>query len=175
MFQLPQFPGWDGLHPLIIHLPMDLLFAALLFVILGAVVSPPRGRVFFQSALILMVLGTASIFLAMETGKAVGGLLPSDPAVKAAMDEHRDLAEATLVLFAALTLAFAAFLFVPDRYCAGLGRRIKAALLAVFLIFYATGVLFLVNTADHGRSLGRNMAVRSAKTQSVSATMSSTH
>lgn len=174
MIQWPQFPGWSDLHPLIIHLPLDLLFAAPLFVILGAVVSPPRGRAFFQSALILMVLGTASIFLAMETGKAAGGLLPSDPALKAAMDEHRDLAEATQVLFAALTLAFAGFLFVPTRYWAGLGRRVNAALLAIFLIFYATGILFLVNTADHGRILGRNTAVRSAKSQSVSATMNST-
>jgi uncharacterized membrane protein len=175
MFQLPLFPGWDGLHPLIIHFPIALLFTAPLFVIFGAVLSPPRGRAFLLSALILMVLGTASIILSVETGEAAGELVRSDPAIKAVIAEHRDLAEATQVLFSVLTLVFGALLFVPHWIRAELGRRVNFALLAVFLIFYTTGILFLVHTAHHGGLLVHEMGVRSPMTHSVSASVSSRH
>jgi uncharacterized membrane protein len=70
MIYLPPVPSWNGLHPLIVHFPIALLFVAPLFVILGAVLSPPKGRPFLVSALILMVVGTASILFAIETGEA---------------------------------------------------------------------------------------------------------
>ncbi|HEV2350604.1 MAG TPA: DUF2231 domain-containing protein [Terriglobia bacterium] len=166
---MPIIPGWDGLHPLIIHFPIALLFTVPLFVILGAVFSPPWGRAFLLSALILMVLGTASIFLAVETGQAAGESARSRPAIQAAIDQHRDLAESTEVLFSVLTFAFAALLFVPKWIRAELIRTVNVALLAVFLIFYATGILFLVNTAHLGGMLVHAMGVKSNVTPGASA------
>lgn len=169
MFQLPLIPGWEGLHPLVIHFPIALLFTAPLFVILGAGLAPPWGRTFLLSALILMVLGTVSIFMAVETGEAAGGLARSGPAARAMLAEHRALAEATEVLFSVLTVVFTALLFVPKWIRAELGRRVQVALLAVFLIFYATGILFLVNTAHHGGLLAHSMGATSNATAGDSA------
>lgn len=171
MFQIPILPGWYGLHPLIIHFPIALLFTAPLFVIIGVALAPARGRTFMISALILMFLGTASIFLSMETGEAARGIAASNPAIKAAIGEHEELAEATQVLFSVLTVVFAGLLFVPNLVRVELGRRVNVALMAVFLIFYTTGILFLVNTAHHGGILVHELGVGSSMSHSVSASV----
>ena len=33
MPQLPMIPGWDGIHPLLIHFPLTLFFVAPVFVL----------------------------------------------------------------------------------------------------------------------------------------------
>jgi uncharacterized membrane protein len=175
MFHVPLLPSWNSLHPLIIHFPIALLLVAPLFVIVGGMLPPPKGKAFLMSALILMVLGTSSVFLSVETGEAARGIARSDPVIKAAIDEHQDLAEATRVLFSGLTIAFAALLFVPNMLRVELGRRVNVALLAVFLIFYTTGILFLVNTAHQGELLVHEMGVRSPLTHNVSASVGSRH
>jgi len=151
-------PSWNALHPLIIHFPVALLLVAPLFVVVGAVISPPRGRAFLMSALMLMFLGTASALLAVETGLAAGQIAGSTPAIRTALAQHEDLAETTLVLFSLLTVAFAALLSFSGSF--ELDRRVNAALLAAFLIFYATGALFLVNTARRGGRLVHELGVR---------------
>jgi len=65
MFQFPPIPNWDALHPLIVHFPIVLLLVAPLFIVAALVASPARGRLFMISALILMILGTASVYLAV--------------------------------------------------------------------------------------------------------------
>lgn len=175
MSQFPILPGWDGLHPLIIHFPIALLFTAPLFVIIGAALAPARGKTFMISALILMLLGTASIFLSMETGGAAKVVAASNPAIRAAISQHEELAEATQVLFSALTVVFAGLLFVPNLVRVELGRRVNVALMAVFLIFYATGILFLVNTAHHGGILVHELGVGSPISHSISASVKPGH
>lgn len=175
MFQLPVLPTWNGLHPLIIHFPIALLLTAPLFVIVGGVLPPPKGKAFLMSALILMILGTVSVFVSMETGEVASGMARSDPVIKAVINEHQELAEATRVLFSVLTIAYAALLFLPHWVRVELGHRVNEALLAVFLIFYATGILFLINTAHHGGVLVHEMGVRSLMSPSVSASVGSGH
>jgi uncharacterized membrane protein len=165
MMPSPSIPSWNALHPLVIHFPIALLLIAPLFVVVGAVISPPKGRAFLMSALILMVLGTVSVFLAVETGEAAGQVAGLTPAIKATLKQHQDLAETTRVLFSLLTVAFAALLFVSGSL--ELDRRLNAALLAAFLIFYATGALFLVNTARHGGHLVHEFGVRAPVAASV--------
>ena len=169
MFDLPILPTWNSLHPLIIHFPIALLLTVPLFVIVGGILPAPRGKAFLVSALILMALGTISVFLSMETGHAASGFASSDPLIIAAISAHQELAEATEILFSVLTIAFAALLFVPDWVRLELGHRVSEALLGVFLIFYATGILFLINTAHHGGLLVHEMGVRAPISHSVSA------
>ncbi|HMD99433.1 MAG TPA: DUF2231 domain-containing protein [Terriglobia bacterium] len=160
--------SWNALHPLIIHFPIALLLIAPLFVVVGAVISPPKGRAFLVSALILMVLGTASMFLAVGTGEAAGHQIAgSTPAIKSTLAEHQDLAGTTLVLFSLLTVAFAALLSVSGSL--QLDRRVNTALLAAFLVFYATGALFLVNTARRGGRLVHEFGVRAPVASSTMA------
>jgi uncharacterized membrane protein len=110
MFYLPPVPSWNALHPLIVHFPIALLFVAPLFVILGIVVGPLRGRAFLVSALILMALGTASIFVALETGEAASELVRCTSAAREVLRQHQDLAETTEVLFTLLTVVLAVLL-----------------------------------------------------------------
>jgi len=169
MLNLPHLPSWNGLHPLIVHFPIALLFIAPLFVILGIAVGPLKRRPFLVSALILMVVGTASILLAVETGEAASEIVSSTPAVRTVLRQHQDLAETTEILFAVLTVVLAALLYVPEllRRGPGPGPQVSVALLVVYLLFYATGGLFLVNTAHRGARLVHEFGVKAPIVSSV--------
>ena len=164
MLNLPLLPAWNGLHPLIVHFPIALLLVAPLFVILGIVISPLKGRPFLVSALVLMALGTVSIFVAVETGEAASELVSSTSAIRTGLRQHQDLAETTQVLFALLTLVFAALLYGPRLLRQELGRQVSVALLAAYLLLYATGGLFLVNTAHRGARLVHELGVKAPVT-----------
>ena len=170
MLNLPLVPTWNGLHPLIVHFPIALLFVAPLFVALGLVVGPLKGRPFLVSALILMALGTGSIFLAVETGEAASEIVSSNPTVKAVLRQHQNLAETTEVLFTLLTVVLAVLLYVPRLLRRELGLRLIVALLAVLLLLYMTGALFLVKTAHQGARLVHEFGVKATVASSVAAT-----
>ena len=156
-------PSWNGLHAIIVHFPIVLLLIAPLFVIVGLALPSAKGRPFLVSALAFMMLGTATVFIAAATGEAMTKAIGSTPDIRAALEQHRGLAGTTQELFAMLTLAFAALLYVPRLLRNELESWVNTALLTVFLVFYATGALFLVNTVHHGgllvHQLGHNAAV----------------
>lgn len=146
-------PSWDKLHPLITHLPLVLLLVAPLFVILGALRQPEKGRPFLVTAFILVMLGTIAVIVAVQTGEAAAKFAGQTPAIEALLTRHQKLAETTQALFCVLTLAFGALVFVPSILHRELGRQIHAELLAAYLIFYLSGALFLVNTARQGERI----------------------
>ena len=88
---LPPWPGWDGLHPLVIHFPIALLLTAPVFVLL-AMIQPKRGASFGLSALVMLVLGTAAAFVAVETGEAAAELATRSEAINSAIESHASLA-----------------------------------------------------------------------------------
>lgn len=167
MLNLPHVPSWNGLHPLIVHFPIALLFVAPFFVILGILIGPLKGRPYLVSALILMALGTGSILLAVETGEAASQIVSSTSTVRTMLRQHRDLAETTEILFVLLTLVLVALLYVPKLLRRELGQSVNVALLVVYLLFYTTGVLFLVNTAHRGARLVHQFGVKAPVTSSV--------
>ena len=158
-------PDWNGSHALIVHFPIILLLVAPFFVIVGIGLSAAKRRLFLGSALTLMVLGTAMTFVAVATGEAAMEVVGSTPAIKVALEEHRALAETTTELFSVLTLGFAALLFAPRLLGRELESRINTALFAIYLIFYATGALFLVHTALQGGQLVRELEAKAATYQ----------
>jgi uncharacterized membrane protein len=160
-------PSWNGLHAIIVHFPIVLLLIAPLFVIVGLALRSAKGRPFLMSALAFMMLGTATIFIAAATGEVVMKAVGSAPAVRVALEQHRGLAGTTHELFAMLTVSFAAMLFVPRLLGHELESWVSTALLAVFLVFYATGALFLVNTVHHGGLLVHQLGHNAAATVSV--------
>ena len=161
-------PGWNGLHPLIVYFPIILLLVAPFLVIVGIGYSAAKRRLFLGSALTLMVLGTAMTFVAVATGEvAMRGVGPT-PAFKVALEEHQALAETTRELFSVLTLGFAALLCVPRLLGCELESRLNTALFAAYLLFYATGALFLVNTALEGGRLIRELEAKTAATHQLS-------
>lgn len=159
MFHLPPVPGWDGLHPLIIHFPIALLFVAPVFVLLGAALGPRRGRPMLYSALLLMVLGAASTFLAVETGEAAGKIAERSPEINAMLEQHESLAERTRLTFSLLAVVFAGILLAPVISHRGPSRIVFTVLTLAFLIAYGAGMLLLANTADHGGRLVHELGV----------------
>ncbi len=160
MFQLPPAPAWEGLHPLIIHFPIVLLMIAPLFVLIGAVVPARHSRNFFISALILMLLGTVSAFVAIETGEAAGKIASRTPEINRLLEHHEQLAEQTRLTFTILTLVFATLLALP-LLLKRENRITNRVLPIAFLIFYAGGMLLLANTAHNGGRLVHEFGVQS--------------
>ena len=162
MIQFPPIPGWDALHPLIIHFPIALLLVVPFLIVVGALRPPDRGRTILYVALGLMIAGTLGTFLAVASGEAAGRLAERTPQIDAVLERHEELAEATRITFSVLTVVFAAILLVPRTLGKLSGRLISTALPLVFLLFYGAGVLLLTNTAHNGGRLVHEFGVKAA-------------
>ena len=163
MLQLPPIPPWESLHPLLIHFPIVLLLVSPLFILIGVVRGSSRGKPYLMAALILLLLGTMSLFLSVETGEAAAELVDQTPPVRALLQSHQDLAENTRNVFVALSLIGTAVLLLPrlireDRVL------FSRVLPLCFLVFYVVGMLFLVNTADRGGRLVHELGVHAVIT-----------
>ena len=161
MIDFPPLPSWDGLHPLIIHFPIALLLVAPLFVALGVLFAKKHGRGLLLAAFVLMILGTASTFVAVSTGEAAGKLAERTPAINAVLEHHEALAERTRLVFSILTVVFAALLVAPRFTRRPLEGRAAVAAYGVFLLFYLTGAVLLANTAHNGGRLVHEFGVQS--------------
>jgi uncharacterized membrane protein len=153
MFELPPMPTWDALHPLIIHFPIALLLLSPLFVLIGAAVPPFRSRPFMTAGMIILLLGTASLFFAAATGEAAGELAERGGPVDKVLAAHQDLAEETRMIFLGLSAIFMGILFLPRLLHREQTRIFSTVLPLAFLALYSVGVLFLVNTAHQGGRL----------------------
>jgi uncharacterized membrane protein len=160
MVQMPVIPPWEGLHPLIVHFPIALLLITPLLVIVGALLTPEKGRIVLYIALSLMLIGTLGTFLAAATGEAAGKLAERTPQVDAVLEHHEELADATRAVFAGLTLIFAAIVFAPKVFRKLPGKLVTTALPLVFLLFYGAGMLLLANTAHNGGRLVHGFGVK---------------
>lgn len=160
MLLFPPVPDWQAIHPLVVHFPIALLLVAPLFIVLGATRRPERSFPFLLSALLLMALGTGSAFLAAASGEAASKVVETAAGGGSVMDQHEELAATTELAFSALTLIFAAIVLAPRMLKRTPSRAISMALPAVFLLFYATGVISLVNTAHQGGRLVHELGAR---------------
>jgi uncharacterized membrane protein len=149
MLMLPPWPGWDGLHPLVIHFPIALLLVAPVFVLL-AIVRPRQSGMFGLSALILLVLGTVAAFVAVETGEAAAELATRTDAINAAIARHASLAETARNLFAGLTVLYALLLVLPRVVRKLASRGWVTATNTIFLGLLLAGGLVLANAAHQG-------------------------
>ncbi len=159
MFQIPPVPSWDGLHPLIIHFPIVLLLVAPVLIVIGALLKPEKGGVLLWTSLLMMVIGTATVFLAVETGEAAGKLAERTPEINAVLEHHEELAERTRIAFSILTIIFAAILVIPKLVRRGPSRMVTTVLPLVFVVLYGVGTLLLVNTAHNGGRLVHELGV----------------
>lgn len=159
MLQFPPLPTWDSLHPLIIHFPIVLLLVSPLFVLIGAVLTPLKGRPYMVAALILLLLGTGSLFLAVQTGEAAGELADRSANINPVLEAHQALAAETRGIFVALSLIALGIFFLP-RLLGQPDRRLFSMVLPLaFLVFYSAGIIFLVNTAHAGGRLVHEFGV----------------
>jgi len=160
MLHLPPIPSWDALHPLIIHFPIALLLIVPIFIVVGAALQPAKGRSYLIAALILLLVGTAAVFVAVETGEAAGKLAERVPGMERVLETHESLAERTSAVFSVLSVIFVALLAVP-RLLKKTDTRLTTTILPLaFLVLYGAGALLLVNTAHNGGRLVHEFGVR---------------
>lgn len=109
----PPTPPWEGMHPLVVHFPIALLLFAAVFVVLGIIV-PKRGWWFSVSALILLIGGTAGAFVAVSTGEAARDVVEDGAdEMFQVLQQHEDILEQARNVFVALTIIYAAIVFLP--------------------------------------------------------------
>jgi uncharacterized membrane protein len=145
-----------NLHPAIVHLPLALLPAAMLFDLLA--VSRPTWTWLDRGAALLFLLAALGAAGAVVAGEqAEEGLGPQPPAVHRLLHEHEDLGKKSLMAIGALALA-RLFLSLRDRD----RPRLTALFLRSLLLCAAGGALFLLGlAADRGGALvyGNGVAV----------------
>jgi uncharacterized membrane protein len=160
MPQLPMIPSWDALHPMIIHFPIVLFLLPPVFLLFTALARTDRRFVFLCSALILMVLAMTSIYIAFETGEAAGGLANRTAEIKATLEHHQKLADHSRSSFTMATALFG--LVILMRRLFHLHTHDLTAVLPLgFVVFYALGLFWLINTAHAGERLVHELGVRS--------------
>ncbi len=157
--EFPPIPSWDGLHPLIIHFPVALLLVAPLFVVVG-VLWKKHGFAFLVAGLLLMAMGTAAAYVAVETGEAAAELADRSPEVNPVLSHHQKLADRTRLVFTGLTALLAVLVFVPALLKKEMKRSLAIPLYAFFLLLYAGGAALLSNTAHNGGRLVHEFGVR---------------
>ena len=159
MLQIPPIPAWDSLHVLIIHFPIALLLLSPIFIVISAVLSPPKGRPYMIAALVTLLLGTASVFVAASTGHAAAELAERGGPVDAVLKIHEDLAEETEMVFAGLSAILIGMYALPRILRRDDNRLFSTFLPSAFLALYTVGVLFLINTAHAGGRLVHEFGV----------------
>lgn len=145
-------PPWNHIHPALVHFPIALLTVAPLLVLVG-LLWPAQRRGIHASALVLLVLGVAGLFLAMESGEAVERYARATPALLAGVREHELLAQKTTLVFGMLALAFAVLWGLPLLRKRELTRPLELGLMLVWLLLSAGGVLALGLTGHAGGHL----------------------
>ncbi len=151
---LPAMPGWDGLHPLVVHFPIALLMTAPILLLLAMAV--PRQRTgFLASAFLLMLLGTVGAYAAAESGEAAAQLVDTseNPALLEALDAHQQMADEVRWAFTVLTILCGLLLFAPILARQTLDNQWCALLGVPLLVLYLAALVLLVNTAAAGGEL----------------------
>ena len=155
---LPPWPGWDALHPQVIHFPIALLLVAPLFVLL-AIVVPKRACAFAASALLMLALGTGARVRRRRNGRSRRGTGDAERHGHAAIEQHASLAETARNVFAGLTALYALVLALP-RFVKALSTRTAMVVAqAVFLGLLLAGDLVLANAAHRGGLLVHKFGV----------------
>lgn len=151
---------WTSVHPMIVHFPIALLLVAPLFILIGAILSPPRGRPFLISGLILLGAGTLSLFFAVPSGEAAAKLAIGNAEMLEVLKQHQNLAIETRGVFVLLLLLYSAVLL--PKVLLRPSRLHSTVLPLAFLLFYCTGALLLLDTARHGNALVHTLGLHAA-------------
>lgn len=154
------FNDWGNLHPLIVHVPIALLFVAPLLIMAG-LISRKAAKMFYPGALILLLTATLGVFLAVSTGDKASELIHPNPDVAATLDAHVRLAEKIRFNFSVLALLFAAYVLSSPFLNNKFSPKIHRLAVTSFLAIYAYNLVFLVGTAHLGGRLVHHHGITS--------------
>ncbi len=157
MAALPSLPGWQVVHPIVIHIAIPVLVLAPLFIVLAVLWRKAPSLLFLRTALALVAAGTIFLYLAGGSASAFEFAGDSSFRLRAVLNEHVELADLTRTTFTGLTVILAAIVFAPRRLHNGAARPAPAALAVVYLLLYAAGIVILAHTAHQGAQLSREL------------------
>jgi uncharacterized membrane protein len=152
MPQLPMLPGWDGIHPLLIHFPLTLFFLAPVFVLFASFAKTTTRHTFLISALIVMLLGVASSYASFEAGQTAAATATPTGEVRTVVERHQELASLARGSLTAATLLFGLTLLICTCFHLQM-RELTGVLPLGSVVFYALGLFWLINTAYYGERL----------------------
>jgi uncharacterized membrane protein len=161
MLPIPPVPSWEGLHPLVVHLPIGILLGAPVFLLLAAIL-PVRARWCSLAALLSLVMGTSGLFVAVATGRAARDEVEEGTdEMFSVLDRHAELAGKTRNAFALLTASFATFVAATHATKRLSQPVLLGAANALFLLLLLGANLLLANAAHMGGRLVHEFAIRS--------------
>jgi uncharacterized membrane protein len=138
-------PDWaPNIHPLLVHFPIALLYAAIAVDLVGCVCwcnKPLR-----QTATLLYALGTVGAIAAYLTGRAASQSIWIPGMAQAVLKQHWDWALRTVWFFAIVTVV-RFVLLRPSR------RDPAVATVAAFALVGLVGAGLLLETGDRGGRL----------------------
>lgn len=139
-----QLPEWaPNLHPLIIHFPIVLLIAAVLFDTAGLFMK--NNNWLQKASLILYIFGTVGALAALLSGEAAAESLQIPSAAAPHVEHHEEWAETTLYFFIIYTAARLLIFFFM--------KSLRKAFLVIAVLIGYVGLYFLYETGDHGAEL----------------------
>ncbi len=150
---------WGALHVLVIHFPIAILCVVPLFIILGLFL---KNRTFLLAALLLLILGILSIFLAVSTGESSSERIQEGPAIIETLNRHDALAWQSRTFFSVMTLLYATLFFWESRRLSKINRQLPRILFVCFLLFYGYGLWLIFKTAYYGAMLVHRHGVHSS-------------
>lgn len=159
MQQFSPSPAWSALHPFIIHFPIVLLLLSPIFIVISAMLPPPRGKPYMTIAILFLLLGTASLFIASSTGKAAARVAERGGAIDAVLETHQNFALQTVIVFSELSVMLLVIVLLPRVLRRRENRLFSTVLPLTFLAFYFGGVVFLMNTSHTGGRLVHKLGV----------------
>lgn len=157
--QVPPIPTWDAMHPLIIHFPIVLLLLVPVFILIAGIMRPPKNAPYMTVSLLLLLLGTASLFFAASSGEESAELADRSGSVDSVIAMHEHLASRTEVLFCVLAALFVVLYAWPRVRKLPQSRLVSTVLPISFLLLYGVGIAYLVNTAHAGGRLVHEFGV----------------
>jgi|SRR5450631_99887 uncharacterized membrane protein len=155
-----MIPGWDGIHSLLIHFPLTLFFLAPVFVLFASLTKATTRRMFFISALTVMLFGITSTYAAFEAGQTAAASVTEAGEVRTVMERHHELASLALTSLTAATLFFGLTLLICTCFHLHL-HELTGVLPLGSVVFYTLGLFWLINTAYHGERLVHEFGVGS--------------
>jgi uncharacterized membrane protein len=146
----------------VVHFPVALLSVAWLLALFGAFGGRAATGLRVAAA-VVMVLGVAGAFLAVETGEAAADRHRSlPPAAAAVLEQHEEEGESTRTVFGLLAALYVALLAAPRVLHRAPSRAAVAAAHLGFVAVYLVALAVLLQAASLGGELVHRWGVSGA-------------
>lgn len=150
MLEAIKIPGWEGIHPLVVHFPIGLL-AILPLILLLSIVIKEQNKCFTNASLIILILGTLGTMFAVATGLAAMDVAKITEEAKEILEKHETTAAICRNLYMSFTVFYAVFVYYANKNI--IKPSLKTTLQIVFIVYSILGIWFLINTGHYGARL----------------------